>query len=60
MAQSSELDQALDKLVQVLTDTLSLLRILRDLRRSSDLLLVPFRVQLDVTRDAIEGVIRHL
>ena len=60
MVQSSELDQALENLVQVLTDTLSLLSILRDLRRSSDLLSVPFRVQLDVTRDAIDNVVRHL
>jgi hypothetical protein len=60
MAQSSELDQALENLTQALSDTLSLLNILRDLQRSKDRLLVPFRDQLDVTRDAIDKVIRHL
>ena len=60
MAQSSELDQALENLAQALSNTLSLLNILRDLQRSADRLLVPFRDQLDVTREAIDGVIRHL
>jgi ABC-type transporter Mla subunit MlaD len=60
MAQSSELDQALENLAQALSDALSLLNILRDLQRSKDRLLVPFRDQLDVTRDAIDKVIHHL
>lgn len=60
MAQSSELDQALEKLVETLSDTLSMLNILRDLQRSRDRLLRPFRRQLGVARDSIDGVIRHL
>ncbi len=60
MAQSSKLDQALGNLAQALSDTLSLLNILRDLQRSRDRLLVPFRDQLDVTRGAIDWVIHHL
>jgi ABC-type transporter Mla subunit MlaD len=60
MAQSSELDQALENLAQALSDTLSLLNIVRDLQRSTDRLLVPLHDQLNVTRDAIDGVMRHL
>jgi hypothetical protein len=60
MAQSSELDQALENLAQALSDTLSLLNIVRDLQRSTDRLLVPLHDQLHVTRDAIDGVMRQL
>jgi hypothetical protein len=60
MAQSSELDQALEPLVEALSDTLSLLNIVRDLQRSADRLLVPLHHQLGVARDAIDGVMRHL
>jgi hypothetical protein len=60
MAQRDQLDQALEDLMQSLGDTLSLLSILRDLRRSADRLLLPLRDQLSVTRDAIDATIRSL
>jgi hypothetical protein len=56
----NQLDQALEDLVQALADTLSVLRILMDLRRASDRLLIPFRNQLSLSKDAIDAVMRHL
>jgi hypothetical protein len=60
MAQPDELDQALEDLVQALADSLSILRILVDLRRSADRLLLPLRDQLSITRDAIDDTIRRI
>jgi hypothetical protein len=60
MAQPDERDQALEDLMQALADSLSILRILVDRRRSADRLLVSLRTQLHVTRDAIDGLIRSL
>jgi ABC-type transporter Mla subunit MlaD len=60
MAQRDQLDQALEDLAQALGNTISILSILRDLRRNADRLLVPFRDQLSVVRDAIDATMRSL